>query len=147
GRAPRDAMTGQPGFLGQTQLLIFGSGGDDDRGSPISGPAVGGDLLEVTVQLEALGVVVFDAGATGAGLPGQGDHHVWAREAARQAGEAVGVGGGRECTAMARGSGNAAGCEAWPAGIDGRSVAGWAGPYDEQLVGGISERSGGGHLR
>src|SRR5699024_4328372 len=38
GRAPRDAMTGQPGFLGQTQLLIFGSGGDDDRGSPISAP-------------------------------------------------------------------------------------------------------------
>src|SRR5699024_3545347 len=39
------------------------------------------------------------------------------------------------------------GGEACPAGIDGRSVAGWAGPYDEQLVGGISELSGGGHLR
>src|SRR5699024_2867579 len=31
--------------------------------------------------------------------------------------------------------------------IDGRSVAGWAGPYDEELVGGISVLSGGGLLR
>src|SRR5690625_3315257 len=141
-------MTGQPGFLGQTQLLIFGSGGDDDRGSPISGPAVGGDLLEVTVQLEALGVVVFDDGTKVCGLLGQGDHQVWALDAARKAGEVFDVGGGHECTAMAHGTGNDAGCEACPAGIDGGGVAGWAGPYDEQLVGGISELSGGGgHLR
>src|SRR5699024_11224994 len=51
------------------------------------------------------------------------------------------------CTAMAHGTGDDSGGEACPAGIDGRSVAGWAGPYDEQLVGGISELSGGGHLR
>src|SRR5699024_8789850 len=55
--------------------------------------------------------------------------------------------GGHECTAMAHGTGDDSGGEACPAGIDGRSVAGWAGPYDEQLVGGISELSGGGHLR
>src|SRR5699024_1994365 len=145
--APRDAMTGQPGFLGQTQLLIFGSGGDDDCGSPLSGPAVGGDLLEVTVQIEALGVVVFDDGSKVCCQVGHGDHQRCDLDAAWKRGEVIDGGGGQECTAMAHGTGDDSGGEACPAGIDGRSVAGWAGPYDEQLVGGISELSGGGHLR
>src|SRR5699024_12707707 len=102
--APRDALTGQPGSLGQTQLRIFGSGGDDDRGSPISGPAVGGDLLEVTVQIEALGVVVFDDRTKVCGLLGQGDHQGWALEAAWKPGEGSVVGGRHECTARAHGT-------------------------------------------
>src|SRR5699024_1781677 len=109
--------------------------------------AVGGDLLEVTVQIEALGVVVFDDGTKVCGLLGQGDHQVWALDAAWKPGEVFDLGGGHECTAMAHGTGDDSGGEACPAGIDGRSVSGWAGPYDEQLVGGISQLSGGGHLR
>src|SRR5699024_8668420 len=147
GRAPRDAMTGQPGFLGQTQLLIFGSGGDDDRGSPISGPAVGGDLLEVTVQIEALGVVVFDDGTKVCGLLGQGDHQVWALDVACKPVDVIDVGSTHERTVMAHGFGNVLGRDACPASLDYRSVAGCAGPYDEQLVSGLSELSGGGHLR
>src|SRR5699024_12836028 len=113
-RAPRDAMTGQPAVLWQTQLLIFGSGGDGDRGSPISGPAVGGDLLEATVQIEALGVVVFDDGSKVCGLLGQGDHQDWALDAAWKHGEVFDLGGGHECSFMAQGTGDYSGRDACP---------------------------------
>src|SRR5699024_8728419 len=66
GRAPRGAMTGPPGFLGQTQPRISGSAGPDDRGSPLRAPAVGGGLREATRQTRALGAAVAgDAASSG----------------------------------------------------------------------------------
>src|SRR5699024_4145612 len=147
GRAPPDAVTGHPGFLGPTHLLILGSGSDDDRPSPITVPAVRCAGLCVTVHINAPTDPVCADGTYVCVLPGPGEHQVWALDAAWNPGEVFDVGGGHECTAMAHGTGDGSGGEACPAGIDGRSVAGWAGPYDEQLVGGISELSGGGHLR
>src|SRR5699024_11742603 len=97
--------------------------------------------------IEALGVVVFDDGTKVCGLLGQGDHQVWALDAAWKPGEVFDVGGGHECTAMAHGTGDDSGGEACRAGRDGRSVAGWAGPYAEQLVGGVRRLSGGGPRR
>ena len=67
-------MAGEPLLAVEPEPAVLGAGGDDDRADLVDG-VVGGDPLDLAVQVEGGDVLVADVGAQALGLLLHRPHH------------------------------------------------------------------------
>ena len=133
-RAPGDTATGQPLLVLQAQLLVGGTGGQDDGARALDVALRRRDDLDVTFELHAHDVVVADLGAEALGLRAHVLHEVGAHDAVAEAREILYLGGVHQRATCGHAAGDHQGLEVGARGVDGRGVARGARADDDDVT-------------
>ena len=135
GRAPGDAVAGEPVLVGDPELAVARAGGQDHGAGAVLGAGAVGDHLDVAGQVDLRDVVGDQLGAEALGLGTHLVHQLRTHDAVAEAGVVLDLGGGHQRAAGRHGPLEHQGGEVRAGGVHGGRVAGRAGADDDHVAG------------
>ena len=134
GRAPGDAVAGEPVLALDAELAVARAGGQDHRAGAVLDAGAVGDDLDLAGQVDRGDVVGDQLGAEALGLGAHLVHQRRAHDAVAEAGEVLHLGGVHQRAAGGDGALEHQRCEVGARGVHGGGVARRAGADDDHVA-------------